>query len=371
MNRFLFLVICLTGLISVGCNDDENGDELNTTPIDQKALAQELYDKVILPDFEQFQSDCIDLQSRTEEFRAEPTIQKLDEVKDAWRTAVVRWKYCQFYNLGKIEDSFVAFTIHAWPAQTGFMEGFINDEESIDNEFVASTGSSSRGFAGMEYLLFFNSSEETLASFTVDENSENRLNYLVGISVDLTSKANRLIDIWEGEGYSDEFIDDADFDFGGSLADLVNQMIATLEVMDVRKMTKAMGQDEIAVISTEKLESPYGGVSQELLLADIDALSKAFSGDPALESGGVYLFDYLNSLNIDEDIPLSERITESIAVTRSTIQSIPENFSTNTALGSQEALDALNEVKRLTILLNPELSSRLSVIVTPNPSDGD
>ena len=367
--RHLLLIIALI-IINPSCNDDETENPIAPS-IDQKALAQELYNNIIKPDLEEFVLACTDLEEQVSEFRLEPTLENLALVKNSWLSASVRWKYCHFYNIGDVEDSFLSITIHPWPAQETFIENFISGEEGIDNDFVASVGSSSKGFAGMEYLLFSAGAQSILELFTTDDNRENRLNYLTGIAADLTSRAQRFQDIWTTQGYAQKFVDDANFDFNGSLAEIVNQMIATLEVMDIRKMTKAMGQDEIGVISTSKLESPYGNASQAFLLADLDALSRAFSGDPAIALGGPYLFDYLNSLNINEDNPLSERITESIAATRSSLQSIPENFSTNTALASQEALDALDEVRRLTILLKPELSSRLNVIVTPNPSDGD
>ena len=370
MSRILsFALISLLSCHLISCQEDDKNDELPREAFDRKMVLQDLYDAVILPDHLIMLEATLSLEESILDFESEPSSESLQAVKEKWNDTAVSWKYCALYNLGDIEDSFIHLKIHVWPAQQDFIENFIEIEEEITPEFISGIGSSSKGLSALEYLFFFSDEPSTLANFTSSSNGESRMNYAKALSKDLNTNINELIALWKTGGYESEFVENPNFSFGDSYAILVNQMIATLEVMEVRKMTKAMGLEAMGIVNPDLTEAPYSMFSKTLLLGDLMAVQKAFLSGLGGENLGID--DYLNHLNFDEDVPLSVRITEAFDRSKNAFENIPNEFSTEASLQSPEALQALNELKSLIVLIGTELPSRLGITITPNTSDGD
>ena len=97
----------------------------------------------------------------------------------------------------------VSNEIKKWPINTGFMEEIIAGTESIDEASVAAAGSTAKGLAALEYLLFAPADNAALHSALA--NSPQRMDYLVALAHNLASTSRELLHLWlpSGDAHAD------------------------------------------------------------------------------------------------------------------------------------------------------------------------
>ena len=364
--------LCAIAFILAGCNGGELTQRQN---FDRQIILKNIGENQILPVHQDFEDRCIDLESKINAFASGQDLASLETMREAWRSAALAWKYCEIFNLGTAKDSLFHNKIYKWPCNPVFIEDFISGTDSITPEYIDGKGSTAKGLAAIEYLLFDPaiSDADLLATFTSGVNAGRRRAYLVSLGADVRDKSQRLNNEWkpsQGDMVG-SFISNVDGGLNGSINELANQMVAVIEQVANNKIGKPIGKASFGIPQPEELEAFRSGRSIEHIRANLASLEAVYSGDFNGTNGPGY-DDYLDALYVlHGESPLSEVISGQFLVTDSATVTV--NPPMRDALYSQpDELEKLyNQSKRLLVLIKVDMASQLALTITFNDSDGD
>ncbi len=213
-----------------------------------------VYTNEIIPLTNNFISETAALNSLIESFHQSASIEKLSATQLQWKEVITVWKRLELYNLGAVEDSFIHFEINRWPSNINFMNTYINESEILNETFIASKGSSSKGISAIEYLLFSSqNNQNVLSEFTKNTNFERRLGYLLALSNNLKSKSEEISTIWTKDKV--RFLSAVENGINGGQNQLINAMITLIEEIIISKLGKPLGEYEDGRIDFEELEA--------------------------------------------------------------------------------------------------------------------
>ncbi|MEM7539110.1 MAG: imelysin family protein [Chloroflexota bacterium] len=335
---------------------------------DRRAMLTNIANVVILPAHERLAAESAQLQFAIEQFAAEPTAETLITAQEQWVTTAAAGS--------SIEPFMLRFTmlirgqIKKWPINTKFIEDFIADTEQIDEPFISSIGSTSKGLGALEYLLFAVAENDIVDSDTaIDDEilatltaNPQRTAYLVASAQNLTITTARLNEMWSAEGgnQAQRFIDadDAGNNVQGSISILANEMIALVEGMVKDKIDEPL-QGAYAEAQPEAVESPYGQASVPLMVANLR------SAQNIMHAG---FGEYLGFLGQSE---LADAIDSQFEKAIGTLEEIAPSLQV-AVIDSPDAVQAArDEVKALLVLLKVDMANQMSITVTFSDNDGD
>ena len=350
---FLLLLI-LTGCVTTAATP---------TTFDRRAMLTDIVETTILPGHEAFISETEQLAQQAEQFQAEPTADNLAAVQAQWRATADQW--AQIEPFGFRFTMVVRGQIKKWPINTRFIEKFIVEQETIDEPFLDSIGSTSKGLTAIEYLLF-GSLEAPADPLTMLTNQPQRMAYLVAASQNLHRKAEELYALWsaEGENQAQAFIE-ADFsgnELQGSISMLTNELIELSEKIANDKLNYPR-KGVYGEPQPETVESPYGNHSLPLAIANLRGLHQIY------QTG---FDDYLDFLALSSpDDPLSQKIDAQFTTAITALEAIDQPLA-EAVLDQPETVEAAyNEVKNLLVLIKVDMANQLGVTVTFSDNDGD
>ncbi|MEM9896443.1 MAG: imelysin family protein, partial [Bacteroidota bacterium] len=161
--------------------------------------------------------------------------------------------------------------------------------------------------------------------------------------------------------------EDTGNDAGASTTRVANAMIQHVEVLKNFKLEIPLGLKTNSDPLPNMVESPYAGLSSQLIIANLDAIEKTFTGGE-----GQGFDDYLNQLDISssDDENLTDAILLKIDQCRSLAQGI-DDLSEAVATRQKQSLDLLQSLKDLTTLMKADMMSQLGIILTFSSNDGD
>ncbi|CAM3387291.1 imelysin family protein [Zobellia roscoffensis] len=351
--------------LNISCGSDDSGvtEEESTSVEEGRSLQIEnLYDNQIAP----LQVGHISLTEQlvvsANEFKAEPTETTLSALKNSWSEAFMWWMQMEIYNIGVVRNSFIHSQIHEWPVNQSFVEESIATETNINEDFIVSVGSSSKGYGVMEYLLYGSTDTEVLAAMTTGENAENRLNYLLAVANNLQTNAENLQELWSATESS--FKERLESGVNGSQNLTVNAVIAGLETIKITKLEQVINNPASPEL---RLEAYYSEYSKEAILANLEALRDTYTGDFTDDGFGMeeYLVEVLDRPDLNAGILMA--FENAITLFSETEESL-RSFAKNDADKIVVLRDAVTEI---IALLKNDYSSAASIVVTFNDNDGD
>jgi len=286
----------------------------------------------------------------------ELTLTNLTIAKEAWLTSAKAYSKTEIFNIGDVENSYIHFGIYGWGALINSIETTISDDESLEGFDLNTLPTNSRGFTAIEYLLFNQSDEETLMALE----DENRMTYLLLLGENLSDKIGTLVGLWEVQETT--FIEFSGSGLGEGINQLVNAINNTLAVIRKSKVGTPAGLESSAV-DIEELQADISGNSLELIASNLEIIEEVYF------SGDLNLNEYVSSIAGNTEI--SDAFSESFEKINGLITEIDESLAT--AITEQPSeVEALHEELNVLIrLFTADVSSILSLTVTPTDADGD
>ncbi|MEM9000197.1 MAG: imelysin family protein [Bacteroidota bacterium] len=368
--------------VVIGCDssDDTDGtptdddmqivdDDMQTIDDEPQGLTVEegrqmqiddLYDYQIVPLLATHNVLTTDLAEAANNFDANTNTENLNALRVIWQTAFLHWKQLEIYNIGVIQSSFAHSRIHQWPINVEFIEDNIAEETDIDTEFITTVGASSKGYGALELLLFEKDESQTIDSFTVGENFENRMDYLTALAHNLNLEVNALTDLWDT--FEETFKSRLETGVNGSQNQIVNGMIAALETIKLRKLGS-----EDANNTEEDLEAFYSRSSKEAIRSNLVSLKNTYEGN--FDTARFGLESYVDEVLDRPDIntAISNAFVDAITTLDGLSGSLEDIVVNDDA--SVETFRAT--ITTLIALFKTDLSSAANIVVTFNDNDGD
>lgn len=352
------------------CKKKDDGDEPSMVDFDRTAMQKDIADQVILPANNAFETETIALETALSDLLTTTDMSNLEAAQAQWRKTANAWKQCELFNLGRIQDDYIHNKVHTWPSNDDFIDEFVQGTDVLDNPYISSKGSSSKGLAAMEYLLFSEEGNQAvLDSLTNSPYAQRKKEYLKALGENLHTIAGLLNYTWSqtGSDYYTTFISSKGTGVYTSTNMLINEMANLIETMLNTKMGKPMGKhlDNTPIINL--LESYRAKESLNFLQNNLQSLRATFTGGT-----GIGVDDYLDAVGAKyDDQTLSAHILQQMTDVETALNKLQPNLYSSLTANPQATEEAYQELKALLVLFKVDVVSNLSITLTLNDNDGD
>jgi predicted lipoprotein len=331
--------------------------------VDYQQILQNITDTVIIPNNQTFYDSSLILESTTQAFSENPTLDTLIEVQDAWKATMLAWQPVSVIGFREVMQ--YNNRVNKAPTKTKFIEDFIGGDKVLDVDFIGSIGSNSVGLPAMEYLLF-SPDGDNQAMLNALTGETRRMQYLVALSQGLQVTAGELRLFWlpEGGNYAQIFVN-AENDGGdvqASMNALANEIVATLEVMAKVRVGTPLGVDSENP-RPQEAESYLSGLSFASMQATLTTVQAMFNG-----KDGVGFDDYLAEIAQET---LASDINAQFDATIASMATISLPLSQAVMDSSSDVRAVYDNIKVLIRYFKADIAQQMGITITFNDADGD
>ncbi|MDO6597110.1 imelysin family protein [Oceanihabitans sp. 2_MG-2023] len=360
MKKYLFLTLTITSLFLFTCNSDNDNAE---DSFNVKNLLTDVSNQQILPAINLFVSASTTLEQSIENYVNDTSEANLEIARQQWKTTAIAYEKTYVHHIGIARDQFIHTSIYNWPTVEGAIEFFISDNDTIDADFIATISAQAKSLAALEYLLFAEDTTTINSGFVA---SQKRRDYLRLSSAYLTSRAERLQEIWaaSGDAYASLFVNNDDSGIQGSFNLYYNGMHNALDVTKTTKVGKPAGLENSQVILPELTQAYYSYTSKALVQASIESVESAY-----FNPNGIGVDDYVFAITNTTD--LNDAIATKIAEVYTALDAITIPLSEAVEQEHNLVEDLHTKLEDLRILFAVDVRSTLSIVITTTDTDGD
>jgi uncharacterized protein len=362
----LWLLSCMLLVSLWGCRDKDK----DLLEYDRVLLLSNLADNIIVPAYVELASATDLLSQKQAQFRANPDAGNLDALQDAFAAAYLGWKACEPFEFGPAADLSLRNAINTFP--TDSLQIRLNLQAGNWDLNLASNADA-RGFPALDYLLhgLGSTDAEILLQYNQGSDSSKVQAYLSALVSDVNSLSHNVKNAWIN-GYSTSFKASLGTDVGSSTSLYVNALNLALENIKTASLGIPLGKQTFDQALPDKVEGLYAGISEELILAEVDVLAAIFQGASSDPENAYGLEEAMISLEADYNgTPLASAIGNQFSVLRSAVVAMPNPLSDAVVNQPANVQIAYNETQKLVILLKTDMASAMSILITYTDADGD
>lgn len=368
MKRILPILFILSMLLNV-CNvADED-------PFDRKMLMSQLVENVMLPRHQQLQETSDSLYQAVLEFHTQPSTTNFAQIRQLWLSTKRAYKHTSIFNFGVIQETVVHNKLNKWPANTDFIDAFIADTVTLDQAYIDTKGSTSKGLAAMEYLLFdlTRSESEMLETFLNGIPAQRKGDLLLAYAQDVYYKAYFLNDLLlpTGDNYA-SFLSTTEptNGIGSPVEMLVNEMIAQVERLVHTELGAPLGVDNSGIADPELAEAFRSKKSLACVREGVVSLREVFVGDVQNGSGATSA-SLENHLIYNDAAEAATGIKNGLDNALQLIDAFSGTLEDGVASQQQQVEEIRTELQQVLVLLKVDAIYALSATLTFNENDGD
>ena len=344
-------------------------------PFDREAMLESLGTDVIIPTYAAFEDQAAALSDSAEAFCSARTSSRLGELQEQWKKARVLWKQMDVVNFGPYMDQpwRLGPKIDFWPVREDTVEENLSSDEPLTAEQVSMLGTSSRGLATMEYLIFDPEGLGVALEKFEESGGEQRCEYTRSLAEDLEANAQAMVRAWspDGDDYLGGLLNSGEpgapfMSIRDASNEIVNRMLFLTENIMRLKLGKPLGLESGGEPRPEQVESRYSDHSIEDILANLHGLENLYRGRFAEKRGiGVQLWVRWYSPDVDAEM------LATILRTRWAVEEIPEPLSQAVIHNPDAVQAAYDQMRELRNMIGVDVINALAGSVTFNDTDGD
>jgi len=364
MGLFVGMVV-LVGVLGL-FTSNQNQNIVTAQSFDRQALLESMVTDTILPLHQELADSALQLEAIAIAFQDNTNEETLLAFQEAWKDTSIAYETIQVYRFQRVMPFLTQ--IDSNPPNIPFIEGYIDfePEGSINAEFVASLGSSSKGLPALEFLIFVDD-----ASIILD--NVNRLDYAVGVASDIRSVSDELVIQWtpDAGGFADRFLDgDGELsNVRSSISMLTNEIIAELEDVARFWLGNPLGYSDGGEAQPDLVEAPYSQTSIDKLIANLNGVSIALNG---YDDDAIALVDLLDFFGAELDgEPMSVVLNEQITLVQEQLIALEMPLQEAVLDDNENVTVAYDDAVRLLQLVKTDMASQLGITVTFSDNDGD
>lgn len=371
---YLLIVCCI-----FSCSNDDVVTPVDT--FDRTTLLESQLQKVILPRLDKTKESVDKLQTDVSAFVQNPTISNLQIARVQWIEAYKQWITISFLDFGPGDGSFGTITenIGTFPVrvQSGTSEAgatlkgietLIAEGDYSLNNFFRDT----RGFIGLEYLLFSENEASIVAKFTTDSQFEIRKQYTNAVVNDIKNRISALYSEWNGS-YKTTFLASKGTDVGSSTSLLYNAFLKNFEQLKNFKVGVPSGlRAGQTKIEPEKVEGFYCGSSTEFAKIHFESIKSIYRGYDSDSTNSIGFIHYLRSISGGEAL-IQSTVSQMNAIDGVLVQLSASSTPLSQKIQSQNPLvsSLFTELSKLTRFIKSDMSSLMGISITFSSGDGD
>ena len=349
--------------------DSSSSDNSESQTFDRKALLTNWANNIIIPLYENFNSNLTALSDEITKFNETPNLDNLKLVREKWLDAYKSWQHVEMFNLGKAEETYFQSKMNVYPSDKERIErNLTNETYNLDNP----NNNDAQGFPAIDYMLYgTDESDEKIVDKYLLENKKYNT-YLSSLIDKMVSNTSVVVNDWNQN--KDTYINSTENTSTSSINKITNDFIYYYEkLFRANKIGIPAG-----VFSGSKLpdrvEGYYSKIySKDLALEAMSAIENFFVGKKYnSEEKGESLESYLNFLNSEKNgTSLSESITDQFKVAKETIGKLNNDFASQVNEDNNKMLVAYDEIQKGVVFMKTDMLQSLSISVDYVDADGD
>ncbi len=374
MMKKIVLSLFTVALLIACSESDDSGYGTSSDGFDRQAMLTNWADNIIVPAFQDLNSDLAVLKTDKDAFLATPNQTTLDALRTSWLESYKTWQYVEMFDIGKAEELNYADQMNIYPANITNIQNNIALGAGNYN-LAAPSNNSSVGFPAVDYMLYgiANTDAEIIDAFSTDSNFENNKTYLSNL-VDRMDALSLLITNDWLTNYRDVFVNST----ANTATSSVNKIINDYNFYYEKGLRRNKFGLPSGVFSetplNDKVEAFYSKeVSKTLALEALKAVQDFFNGKSySGNASGIGFDDYLDYLNtLKEGENLKVLINAQFDFARTKIQVLDNNFSQQIITNNNKMTEAYDELQKAVVLLKIDMMSAFQVQVDSGYVDND
>jgi predicted lipoprotein len=357
-----FILFSFFGLSSCG-----NEIDTKKTEFDRKELLENLATNLIIPSYQNLESNTALLVEATQNFTQNPSVSTLGTAQTAWLSAYLSFQDANVYNFGAAQGTLGSLleNVGTFPVSQTKIENYINSGNSSLNNFDRD----SRGFLGVEYLLF---DKENKTNIVEKFSDQKRKEYLLAVVQNIQTEVKKVNDSW-ANGYTGTFTNNTGTDAGSGVSILFNEWNKSFESIKNFKLGLPLGRRAGQTQADPRLvEAYYSKESILFLKAHFENIERIWYGRSLLTNGqdGIGFEEYLLSVEGGEAVVLETKAQ--LEEVRKVISLLPNESLQTQIISNPTAINnTLTEMQKLTRFFKSEMISLLGITITYDSGDGD
>ncbi|MFV0247875.1 MAG: imelysin family protein [Tenacibaculum sp.] len=344
----LLLTFCI-----VTCS--KNDTEAN---FDIKKLRADLINSTEKPIRQNLTESINNLNTAVNSFANTTNKENLQIVKEAWKEAAINFSLIEVFNFGEVKSTNIQTAFYSWGANEAAIANFIASTDITNEENINSLPTNNRGLSAIEFLLFEQTEELTLQSFS----NKRRLDYLQELGKNLVAKSTAYNLLWGS--YQIIFIENDKNGINGSINQVVNQMYALLEDIKSLKIGQPAAIEKTTTANAEILQAEKSSFSLQLIQKNIESIKRLYFGD----TNGLDDYVFFKTKNSELNDQIEKTFVE-IENKITDFKGIPLKESIFSQSADVQSL--YRSIRNLLILVRVDLANVLSVTITVTDNDGD
>ena len=298
-------------VLIAGCQNAPTASEVSSAMVN----------KVVLPSYTNLVSASEDLENALNDLADNPTNRNLEKARNKWRAARKTWELTETWAYGPAETLDFDPNLDDWPVSTNELSS------ALSNDFSEKTFSrldtTSRGFHGIEYVLFGDS------DLTTQE-----LAYLKIAGADLEDNADGLLESWSGaKGFGVTVVE---ADPAAAIIDILAGMQGCLEEVADGKLGTPFGE-----ANEGELESVFSGNTGNDVVQNISGVKLAWEKSQ--------LQSYIEERNSDLANTLTNQLNDAVKLAKALPSRLNDKLSSSsTQLQINQLTNALREAAETT-----------------------
>ncbi len=362
---FILLISLLSFGFSFGLSSCGEKTETTKTEFDRKELLENIATNLIIPSYQNLESNTNLLAEATENFTQNPSVATLEKAQNVWKSAYLSFQDANVYNFGAAQTTLgsVLENVGTFPVSETKIESYI----TAGNSSLTNFDRDSRGFLGTEYLLFDKvSKEEIIAKYTDIKRKE----YLLAVVKNIQNEVKKVNNSW-ATGYKETFVNNTGTDAGSGVSILFNEWNKSFESIKNFKLGLPLGRRAGQAQANSKLvEAYYSKESIAFLKAHFINIERVWYGTSLTGQDGIGFEEYLMSVEGGEAV-VTETKTQ-LEEVKKMITLLPnENMQTQITSNPTAINNVLTEMQKLTRFFKSEMVSLLGITITYDSGDGD
>ncbi|AOW21321.1 imelysin family protein [Urechidicola croceus] len=367
------LTISLIILACSSSSDEDSGGEMPDNNFDRTALLSNIADNIIIPAFQDLQTEISILDVARGNFINDMSQSNLDALSTAWLNAYKTWQHVEMFNLGEAENlgggafGFVSF-FNIYPVTVADIE---NGAATGNYDLNTPNYHDAQGFPALDFLIHGVVTGDTnpIDKFTTNTNADGYVTYITNVIAQIQTLNNRILNNWENT-YRDTFVGDTSNGLNSSLNKLVNDFIFYYEKgFRANKFGIPAGNFSNETLP-EKVEAFYKqDISKELAIEGLQAIENLFNGRAyGSNATGESFKTYLEFLERD-DIVTS--INDQLAIVRTEINNLDDNFYQQIMSDNIQMTTTYDVIQTVVPLLKIDMAQAFNVTIDFVDADGD
>jgi putative iron-regulated protein len=346
--------------VTVQCPAGEEG------PFDASAILAGFAEETVFLTYKSLAEEASDLHDEIHQLSEDVSVANLEAVQAQWRATRVPWEASEGFLFGPVDEGGYDPRLDSWPVNKVDLDNILDSEADLtDPEVIEALDNSVKGFHTIEYLLFDDGTGTAQTLFFGSNDPEDivetleadprRIEYLLGVTDNLTEAATELADAWDPtKGNFAAEVSEAGktstrwLSQQSAMQEIVEALVGIADEVANGKITDPFQQEDPRLV-----ESQFSFNSLTDFTNNMESIRNVYEGSTPQGCSAAGLSAYVATV----DPTLDAKIRDQIEDAKDAIQAIAEPFRDSISNDAQddEIENAIATINVLRVTLETEL----------------